>query len=327
MLRIGTLGAARITPMSLLAPSRHVERAEVTTVAARDRDRARAFARKRGIAHVADGYDEMLADPNVDAIYNPLPNGLHCQWTLRALEAGKHVLCEKPFTANAVEAERVRDAAATAGLVVIEAFHWRYHPLAARIRSIIESGQLGAIEHVETWMCVPLPLPGDIRYRYDLAGGATMDVGSYAINLLRTISGMEPICTSAAARLSSPNVDRCMTADFEFPGGATGRIHCSLMSTTLLRIAAHVRGERGELRVTNPVMPHFWHRLRWRADGSTFNERVKGESTYTHQLRAFTDAVLDGAPVLTGPDEAVANMRVIDAVYRKAGLTPRGVDG
>ncbi|MDP6243823.1 MAG: Gfo/Idh/MocA family oxidoreductase, partial [Myxococcota bacterium] len=129
-LRIGTLGAARITPPALVRPARELAGAEVVAVAARDPERARAFAAKHGIPRVHASYDALLADPEIEAIYNPLPNGLHCEWTLRALDAGKHVLCEKPLASNEQEATRMADAADRTGLVVAEAFHWRYHPLA-----------------------------------------------------------------------------------------------------------------------------------------------------------------------------------------------------
>ncbi len=323
--RIGVLGAARITPIALVAPARKVAEVELAAVAARDRRRAERFARKHGIAKVHASYDDLLADSSIDAIYNPLPNGLHYPWTMRALEAGKHVLCEKPFTSNAGEAERVAAAATRSGRVVMEAFHYRYHPLAERMREIVAGGTLGTIEHIETWMCVPLPLPRDIRYRYELGGGATMDVGSYAIHMLRLLAGVEPVVTYARAKLASAKVDRAMTADFELADGAIGRMHCSLWSKTLLRIGAHVRGSRGELRVINPVLPQFYHRLEVRDANGRHRERVRGEATYTCQLRAFAAAVLDGKPTLTPPAESVANMRVIDDCYRKAGLPLRGL--
>src|SRR5438105_113974 len=184
-LRIGVLGAARIAPMALVRPARDVGDVRITVVAARDRSRAEAFARKHGLERAHASYDALLADPEVDAIYNPLPNSLHCEWTVRAFEAGKHVLCEKPISANAAEAERMNEAATRAGKVLGEAFHWRYHPLAARMRAILESGEIGAVRHVEVIFCIPFLLPGDIRYRLDLAGGATMDVGSYTVSIVR----------------------------------------------------------------------------------------------------------------------------------------------
>jgi predicted dehydrogenase len=139
-LRIGTLGAARITPGALIKPARQIPEVTVAAVAARDPERARRFAAKHRIRRVHDSYQQLIDDPAIDAVYNPLPNSLHARWTLRAIEAGKHVLCEKPFTANAAEAAEVAAAAAATGLVVMEAFHYRYHPLARRMREVVGSG-------------------------------------------------------------------------------------------------------------------------------------------------------------------------------------------
>lgn len=163
-IRIGILGAARIVPQALLGPARRVPEVAVVAVAARDAARAQAFARKHRIPQVYASYAELVADPLIDAIYNPLPNGLHGVWTMRALAAGKHVLCEKPFTANAAEAQQVADvAAAHPDRVLMEAFHYRYHPLAARMQAIIQSGELGTLQRLESWMCFPLLNGKDIR--------------------------------------------------------------------------------------------------------------------------------------------------------------------
>ncbi|HYC24143.1 MAG TPA: Gfo/Idh/MocA family oxidoreductase [Candidatus Bathyarchaeia archaeon] len=323
-LRIGVLGAARIAPMALIRPAQRVPEVSILAVAARDRERARKFATKHKIPRVHASYAELLADPEIDAVYNPLPNGLHCEWTIRALEAGKHVLCEKPIAANTEEAQRMGDAAARTGRVLVEAFHYRYHPLAARIRAIIESGELGAIRHVEAHMCIPLPIPGDIRYRYDLAGGATMDTGCYAVNMVRFLAGAEPEVVSAEARLASTEVDRWMGAELRFGDGRTGRLTCSLFSITLLRIAALVRGDQGEMTVFNWVAPHFFHRLRVRTARGTTSERVAGEATYAHQLRAFAAQLRGGPRMPTDAVDGIANMRVIDAIYDRAGLKRRG---
>jgi predicted dehydrogenase len=323
-LRIGILGAARIAPMALIRPARSVPEARVTAVAARDPERARAFAAKHGIEKTAASYQALVDDPGLDAIYNPLPNGLHCEWTVRALRAGKHVLCEKPIAANADEAERMARAAEETGRVLVEAFHWRYHPLASRMREIIDSGALGEIRRVEATMCVPLPLPGDIRYRFDLAGGATMDTGCYAINMVRFLAGAEPAVESAQTKLSSPDVDRWMQAELSFADGRSGSVECSLFSAKLLSIRARVLGSRGRLDVLNPVAPHLFHRLRVRDERGSRSETVRGEATYTHQLRAFVAHVRGGPRMSTDARDAVANMRVIDAVYDRAGMRRRG---
>jgi predicted dehydrogenase len=310
--------------MALVRPARHVPETEIYGVAARDPQRAGHFQIKHRITKAYPSYQAMLAADEIDAIYNPLPNGLHCEWTVRALEAGKHVLCEKPFASNAEEAERMAEAATRTGRCLMEAFHYRYHPLATRLREIIASGELGEIRHIETRFCIPLPVFGDIRYRFDLGGGALMDTGCYAIHLLRFLAGAEPEVTSAKAILRSPEVDRAMVADLRFPDGRSGRIVCSLFSTRLLAASARVQGDRGELHVLNPIAPHFFHRLTVRSKQGKRVEKVAGVATYTHQLRAFVGLVRQGVPVPTDPQDSIANMRVIDAIYDRAGMRRRG---
>jgi predicted dehydrogenase len=330
-LRIGILGAARIAPTALVKPAHRTDGAMTVAVAARDPARARKFARKHGIPRVLDSYRALVEDPEIDAVYNPLPNGLHAQWTVAALWAGKHVLSEKPFTANAQQAREVaaarRAAEAIHGrLVLMEAFHYRYHPLMARVREL--AGQLGPISRVEANLCFPLPVFSDIRYKFDLAGGALMDAGCYALHALRhAVPGSgEPVCTGATAKLlrRDRRVDRAMTVDVRYPGGATGRARASMWSSTLLDISARVVGERGEVRVFNFVMPQSYHRVTSIVDGVRRRERVAGQATYTHQLRAFIAAVGgDEGANLTPPEDSIANMTLIDGAYEKAGLPLR----
>ena len=317
------LGAARIAPLALINPAKQNSEVVVAAVAARDASRARAFAAKHDIPRVHESYEALIADPDLDAVYNPLPNGLHGRWTRAALTAGKHVLCEKPFTANAAEAREIADLAAHSDRVVMEAFHYRYHPLALRVEEIIASGELGKLERVEAALCFPLPRFSDIRYNYSLAGGATMDAGCYAVHMVRTFGGETPEVVSAQAKLRDLQVDRAMTAELRFAGGHTGRVRCSMWSSRLLEISAHVVGDRGELRVLNPVTPQFFHRLSIRSTDGKRVERFSRRATYAYQLDAFAGAVLRGEPVKTTPEGAVDNMTVIDAIYRAAGLPLR----
>jgi predicted dehydrogenase len=189
----------------------------------------------------------------------------------------------------------------------------------------VRDGAIGALRHVDSSMCIPLPLPKDIRYRLDLAGGAVMDTGCYAIHMNRTVAGEEPDVLSAEARTARPGVDRWMRAQLAYPSGATGTMTCALFSSTLLKVALRAEGTDGEIRVFNPTGPQFGYRLTLRRGGSRERIKVDGAKTptYTYQLRAFAAAVRDGAPVLTPPADAVANMRVIDAVYEAAGLGRR----
>ena len=322
-MRIGILGAARIAPLALIKPAQENAEAVVTAVAARDESRAEAFAAKHDIARVYTSYEALIADPDVDAVYNPLPNGLHGRWTRAALAAGKHVLCEKPFTANADEAREIAELAANSGRVVMDALHYRYHPLTLRIEQIIASGELGKLERVEAAMCFPLPKFSDIRYDYSLAGGATMDAGCYAVDMVRVFGGSTPEVVSAQAKLRDPEVDRAMTAELRFGSGHTGRIRCSMWSTDLLRLSAKVVGDRGELHVLNPAMPQSFHRVSIRSGAGKRVERFSRRASYAYQLDAFAAAVLRREPVKTTPEEAIENMTVIDAIYRAAGLPLR----
>jgi predicted dehydrogenase len=290
-------------------------------VAARDRARASAFATKHGIPRVLDSYQALVEDPDVDAVYVPLPNGLHGRWTIAALEAGKHVLCEKPFTANAEEAEQV--AAAAGDRVVMEAFHWRYHPLAQRLVDIVQGGELGTVRRIETAMCFPLPASSDIRWNPGLAGGSLMDTGCYAVHWARTLIGTEPEVVGARAKLRAPGIDRYTQVDLRFPGGVSGLVTSSMLSARLLQMAIRVEGSAGTLKVFNPIAPQYLHRVTITGPDGTRHERVHGEATYTHQLRAFVAAIGGADTNLTPPSESIANMRVLDAAYRAAGLEPR----
>ena len=320
------LGAARIAPAALVRPARVVDEVELGAVAARDRGRAEAFAARHGVPAVHDSYRDLLADPSLDAVYVPLPNGRHAEWTMAALAAGKHVLCEKPFTANAEQAREVAAAASRAsGLVVMEAFHYRYHPLAQRMADIVHSGELGTIRRVETALCFPLPVFSDIRYNYDLAGGALMDAGCYAVHCLRLLSPGEPVVTGAEALTlrRDRRIDRAMIASFDLGGGATGQIQASMWSSTLLRIRARVAGERGTLVVHNFIGPHVGTRFVVTVDGKQRRERFSREATYVHQLRAFAAAVRGEPTNLTPPSDSIANMSLIDDIYRAADLPLR----
>jgi predicted dehydrogenase len=323
-LRIGILGAARIAPAAVIKPAGNVAGVEIAAIAARDIARARAYAAKHDIPTAYGGYAELVADPSVDIVYNPLPNGLHGRWTIAALRAGKHVLCEKPFTANAAEARAVAEAAQGTDLVVMEAFHYRYHPVARRVVEIIRSGELGPLRHVAAAACAPIPRFSDIRYQLDLAGGALMDIGCYPVHMVRTLVGAEPEVVAAKAKLHGRDVDRAMWAQLRFPGGESGRIVGSLWSANLLRISLRAVGERGELRVINPLSPQSGHLVTVKTEGVRRRvERLSRRPSYEYQLDAFVAAVREKTPVLTGPADAILNMTVVDDIYRAAGLPIR----
>ncbi|MGB3811373.1 MAG: Gfo/Idh/MocA family oxidoreductase [Parvibaculum sp.] len=324
-LRIGILGCAKINQVAIIDAARQVPEIALAGIASRDAAKAEAYAREHGIAHAYESYEALIADPTIEAIYNPLPNSMHLEWTSRALEAGKPVLCEKPIAANALEALEMAAAAKKAGLPLVEAFHYRYHPVAQRLTDIVRSGVLGKLEHIEAGFTIPGDrLKSDnIRFQRRLGGGATMDVGSYCINILRLASGEEPHVVKAKADLVAPDVDRAMNVEFVFPGGYSGNLQCSLAHDEY-KSWLTVRGQKGKLHIDGPFMPQRGHSLALTIGERTSAEILDITPTYVFQAREFVKVVREGLPIRTTVEDGVANMRVIDAVYRAAGMSPRG---
>ncbi|MEJ1229685.1 MAG: Gfo/Idh/MocA family oxidoreductase [Galbitalea sp.] len=321
-IRIGILGAAGIAPEAVIDPARSVDEVEIVAVAARDRARGAAFAAEHGIPRVHERYEDLLADPEVDVVYNPTPNGLHGRWTVAAVAAGKHVLCEKPFTANAAEAREVAAVIADSDRIVIEAFHYRYHPLMTRALEIVGSGELGRLVSIEGGFGGMGRPKDDIRWSLPLAGGALMDVGCYPVHLVRTLAGAEPTVTAARAVVAETGVDGEMEIELRFPEGLSGKVRTSMQSPTPY-VYATVVGEDAVLEIENAFIPMRGNSLTVRGAGGTRRETVTTEPSYVFQLRSLADVLLRGAPVLTPPADSIANMEVIDAAYRAAGIAPR----
>ncbi|NJN51365.1 MAG: Gfo/Idh/MocA family oxidoreductase [Gammaproteobacteria bacterium] len=325
VVRFGTLGAARITPAALIAPCAQDVRAQVHCVAARDRTRADAFAHKHGVAVVHASYDDVVDDPDVTAVYVPLPITDHHVWTIRALEAGKHVLCEKSFASNAREAQEMADVARATGLVLMDAFHYRYHPVFMRARQIVASGMLGSVRTVEARFDVPIVDAKDIRMIYETGGGVTMDIGCYPISWCRHITGEEPDAVAAQAVEGPPKVDTFLKASFRFPSGIVATASADMREGVKFHASLKVTGDRGEMYVRNPLAPQAGHRIDLDVGGRKTSEELDRRPTYSYQLDAFIDAVEHGAPLLTGAEDAVKQMRVIDRCYAAAGLPLRGL--
>ena len=343
---MGTLGSSRISLPALIEPAASVPEVTVAAVAARDKSRADAFALRHGIPTAYGSYEELLADPDIDAIYNPLPNSQHGPWTLQAIAAGKHVLCEKPFASNADEAAQVADAAAASGLVVMEAMHYRYHPLTRRLSELVT--ELGPVQHLQCWTSFAIADPDDIRYDFDLGGGALMDGGCYAIDCLRLLGASgepsggpsegqsEPSVTGALADPCPPSpgrgpeavADRSTAVRLAFPGGATGWFESSFTRDGEFRADVHAICRDGQVRLENFIFAHKGRLVATRNGSVVADEQGGGDSTYVGQLRAFAAAIAAGdGPVPTSAAHAVVTMRLIDDAYRAADLLPRPAKG
>ncbi|MEP9393753.1 Gfo/Idh/MocA family oxidoreductase [Gordonia sp. VNK1] len=323
-LRIGVLGASRIAENAIVGPARKLGH-RLVVVAARDRRRAEDFAATYGVERVVDTYDEVIAAPDVDMIYNPLANSLHAPWNLAAIRAGKPVLTEKPFARNASEAREVADAARGAGVPILEGFHYLFHPLMARTRELLGDGIIGDLRRVEVVMGMPEPAPTDPRWSYDLAGGSLMDLGCYSVHVFRHLgefAGGEPVITAASAVVRDGQVDESATIDVRYPSGATGATTTSMVDADYT-FRCRIVGDTGELILHDYLSPKRDDRLTIIRDGTEHVEHVSTRATYTFQLEALATALRSGESLPIGPDDAVATMEFIDAAYRAAGLMPR----
>jgi predicted dehydrogenase len=317
-IRVGILGAAKIAPAAVITPAQDNPDFVVVAVAARDRSRAEAYAKEHGIPHVAADYEALVTHPEVDLVYNPLPPAAHVRWTVAALEAGKPVLCEKPFAMNAAEARTMVAAAERVKLPLIEAFHYRYHAVMRRAVAIARSGELGKLIDAEAMFQFPMPYRDDeLRWIAPIGGGALMDMGCYPLHALRSVIGSEPEIVSAECDIQH-GVDAAAKAEMLFPGGVRAKMACSMIPQSFgafLRLT----GENGTLEIVNFLAPQYGFSFKVTVGGKTREEKPEGPSTYAAQLAAVADVLRHGATPLTGGTDAIANMAAIDAIYAKAG--------
>lgn len=299
-----------------------IEGVQVSSVAARDARRAAIFAEENEIPHVEADYGKLVSS-DVDLVYNGLPPSSHASWSIAALEAGKHVLCEKPFAMNAGEAQAMIEAAERTGNLLIEAYHYRFHPLFARVLEVLGSGSIGAVRELDARFNVRIAhTPGEIRYDPTLGGGAMMDLGCYCVHSLRTVMAAEPEVLAASAVRHESGVDVEMEAVLGFPGSVRAKVRSSMSEKLpgVFDAELEIKGDRGTMTVVNPVAPHLGNELIVETAEGRISEEVAGETTYVYQLMHVLGVLKGKASPLTGGRDAIANMRVIDDIYRVAGM-------
>jgi predicted dehydrogenase len=315
-LRVGLLSTADIN-LKLLGGVRAAEGVEVVAVASRSAERAEAYAREHGIDGAHGSYDALLGDAGVDAVYVPLPNSLHVPWSIRALAAGKHVLCEKPLTRHPADAELAFDAADRAARVLAEAFMWRHHPQALRLRELVEQGAVGELRLIRAAFSFDVfgdRGPDDVRLQADLDGGGLMDVGCYCVSAMRLLAG-EPVSLSGRRIDGGSGVDVRFTGTLAFAGGVLGSFDCGL--DMVERSQLEVIGDAGSAFLSDP-----WHS---RAAGIELRRRARTETVdvpaadpYACELEDFAAAVRGERAHPFGRADAVGQARAIAALYRAA---------
>ncbi len=307
--RWGILSTARIN-LPVIAAARASDRFEVVAVASREQARADGYAREHGIGRAHGTYEALLEDPDVDAVYNSLPNSLHVDWTIRALEAGKHVLCEKPFDRRPEEVERAFGVAERQGLVLMEAFMWRHHPQTHRLAEVVRSGRIGEPRVVLARFSFPLENAADIRMRPELDGGALMDLGCYCVSAARLIGG-EPVLVYGHQRVGPTGVDVRFLGTLEFPGALVSQFTCGMDLPFSRRL--EVIGSDASAVLDDPWGGRDAH-------VQVGDERIEVEDAdrYRLELENMCDAIDGEAEPLLGRDDAMGQAHTIDALYRSA---------
>ncbi len=315
--RWGVLSTAKIGTEQVIPAMQQGDYTEITAIASRDLQKARAAAKRLGIPKAYGSYDELLADPEVDAIYNPLPNHLHVPWSIKALEAGKHVLCEKPIGLSAAEGQQLVDAARQhPELKVMEAFMYRHHPQWQKARELAVTGQIGELRAIQTFFSYYNDDPENIRNMAEIGGGGLMDIGCYPISLSRFIFGAEPKKAIGTIEYD-PNfyTDRIASASMEFERGISA-FTCSTQLSDYQRVL--IQGTRGSVEIEIPFnapidMPCIiWHRR----GGTTDEIALEICNQYTIQGDLMSQAILQDTAVPTPIEDAVANMKVIEAIIK-----------
>lgn len=318
--RWGILSTARHFEKVMLPAFRQARDTELAAVASRDGARATLFARQHHIPTAHASYEALLDDPTIDAVYIPLPNNLHKEWAIKAAQAGKHVLCEKPIALDAAEAEEMVAAFDQAGRVLAETFQWRHHPQAYAVRELIEDGTIGDVRLIDAGFSFLIAREDDIRLDPALGGGSLYDVGCYPVSLARFMLQAEPLTVTAQAHWTARGVDDRMVATLEFPNGVLAQINCGF--SLPLRRYYEVVGPVGSLyvnRAYNPVGDRASEIVRYGDDRMMIETvRLDPANSYTLMIEDFNRAVTGEAAPRFAAEDAVKNMRVIDALYRSA---------
>ncbi len=320
----GVLSTARIGTAKVIPAMQRSQRSRVVAIASRDQAAAERAAATLGIARAHGSYEALLADPDIQAIYNPLPNHLHVPWTMRAMDAGKHVLCEKPVALNAAEVEQLMAARARTGRLVAEAFMVRHTPWWQRARALAQGGDLGEVRAIQTFFSYFLDDPANVRNQKDIGGGGLLDIGCYAINTARYVFGAEPLRVAADMdRDPALGIDRLTSALMVFPGARHLTFTCSTQLAPHQRVT--IVGARARLEVLIPfnAPPDAPCRIMLDDGGDLSGAHARAETfpvldQYALQADAFSRAVLGEQPLEFPIEDALANMRAIDAVFRAA---------
>ena len=314
-LRWGFLSTARITK-ALLDPLRNSKRNQLLAVASRSQDNADEYARKHKVKRAYGSYVDLLVDPEIDVIYNPLPNHLHAEWTVKAIQAGKHVLCEKPLALSLAEVDAMSAAAESSGKLIAEAFMYRSHPQTLKTREIVADGRLGKIKMVRGSFTFMMTNPDDYRWKPEMGGGGLLDVGCYPLSYTRFVLGAEPLEVFGWQVTGPTGVDELFTAQLRFPQNVFAQFDCSIKIP--YHVFMEIVGDEATLIIPRPFNPGPKEKLYLTKDGKTETIAVKGTESYLAEVEDMADAILLNKPPRVSLSDSRANTAVILALFESA---------
>ena len=314
-LQWGILGTARIN-RSLIPPLRLSYRNELRAVASRTLERAEEYAHEWDIPEAIGSYDALLAHPDIDAIYIPLPNSLHAEWTIKAAQAGKHVLCEKPLALSVEEVDAMITATEKSGTVLIEAFMYRFHARTLHIKEMINTGVIGDVHHIKGAFTFPLNRPGDVRWDADMGGGSLWDVGCYPLNFSRYLLGTEPIHVYGHSVNGDSGIDLSFTAQLLFPGDISVQFDCGFRSQ--FRMHMEITGDKGSIFVPMAFKPGQRSYIHVSRGNNVEYIAIDGNLLYMDEVEHMVQLVHDGAQPILPLTDSRANIHAIRSLYESA---------
>jgi len=311
----GILSTARIS-RSVIPPLQESKRNHLLAVASRSQELANEFAKKWEIPKAYGSYEDLLADPEIDVIYNPLPNHLHARWAIRAVEAGKHVLCEKPLALSVEDVDAIAGAAKTHGRFVAEAFMYRHHPQTLKVQELVASGSLGTMKLMRGSFTYEMNYDGNIRANPEIGGGSLWDVGCYPISYMRAVFGAEPLEVFGWQLIGPTGIDDTFVGQLRFPGDVYGQFDSSFVMP--FHVYMEFVGSKGTIMVPNPYKPGLDEKIFLVRDGKTETIQIKGEALYLGEVEDMADAILLGKPTRIHLDDSRANIKVVTALLESA---------
>ena len=311
----GLLSTARIN-RALITPLRASKRNMLLAVASRSQENAEAYAREKKIPRAHGSYEALLSDPDIDVIYNPLPNHLHAEWTIKAVEAGKHVLCEKPLALNVDEVDAIKSAARTHGRVVAEAFMYRHHPQTLRVQELVKSGSLGTVKLIRGSFSYVLSRQGDVRLNPEWGGGSIWDVGCYPISYARSVLGENPLEVFGHQVTGPTGIDDTFVGQMRFANDVLMQFDSSFVIPSHAFI--EIVGSEGTMSIPNPFKPNENEKMYLTRDGKTETIKIKGQELYIGEVEDMADAILLGKEPRVSLEDSRANVHVIKSLLESA---------